>query len=214
MIVGALLARNEAGADRYLKRALDNAKEMCDVIVVVDDDSTDDTADVCAKEGCLVTRFSEATSIKGGEGFWGSDETARRALLWQEACSAAQGGGWIYFFDADHELVGIDRDTLHGLTRSRLVNAWAFPLYDCWDSEMQMRVDGFWQAHTSPRPWLVLSMPEVSWDNLPRGIHTGHIPPNYPLKAAVAPYPAAIRHLGYVSESHRKAKAARYLALR
>ena len=46
-IIGALLARNEAGEDRYLKRALDNAALFCDEIVVLDDGSTDATLAFC-----------------------------------------------------------------------------------------------------------------------------------------------------------------------
>ena len=66
--VGALLARNEAAPDRYLKRVLANAKTFCDEIVVLDDGSTDTTAQVCRDAGCIVHEREQGVS----GGWWGS----------------------------------------------------------------------------------------------------------------------------------------------
>lgn len=208
-IVGALLARNEAGPDRYLRRALANAAAYCDDIVVVDDRSTDDTARVCEEFGARVHR------LEGDGQFWGVDESGPRALLWRLAASLAGPDGWVYVFDADHELLGLTPDELRTLCTARHVVAWAFPLYDCWDSDLTMRVDGFWQAHLHPRPWLARAVPipdfTPSWDT--RSIHSGHFPHNFPfhLGTGTVPRLAGIRHLGYVREEHRKSKHTKYL---
>src|SRR2546425_7559273 len=103
-IVGALLCRNEAGADRYLQRALDNAATFCDSIVVLDDGSTDATPDVCARHPAVAV-----VERGGGSGWWGgaAGETPLRVQLWELACQHAGPNGWCMVFDADHELLGI-----------------------------------------------------------------------------------------------------------
>ena len=207
MIVGALLARNEAAPDRYLRRALSNAASLCDKIVVLDDGSDDQTADICEEFGQVVRR-------PAGAGWWASGEEWRaREMLWQIASNV--GASHIYIFDADHELLNITRNDLRLLTRSNKL-AWCCPLYDCWESDEQMRVDGFWQAHMHPRPWLFAAKPYDVWRPVwsERGIHAGHFPLNHstPAEWGMMPPGVAIRHLGYVKRSHRERKYERYLA--
>lgn len=205
MIVGALLARNEAGPDRWLERCIVAAQALVDVVVVVDDGSTDDTAAVCQDLGCIVER-------RDGDGFWGDDEAGARAQLWDLACRHADGG-WIFFFDADMELLGARRDDLQMLAQAEQVTAWAWPLYDCWDDETLHRVDSYWVGWTTPRVWLVKTPPEgftAAWHR--HGLHVGHAPANLPLLAAPAPPGIAWRHLSYLTAEHREVKAEQYLA--
>lgn len=204
MILGACLARNEA--DRYLAEVLHQAKEYCDEVVVLDDGSDDITAETARK--------SAAVFLREESGAWGNESPAR-AELWQLAAERTREDGWIYIFDADHLLTGITPDTFRTLTHSDHHNAWAFPLYDCWDSPDQHRVDGYWQAWRTPRVWFAKAKPtpdfQPEWPA--RGIHCGHLPSNYPLQAGIAPAPAGILHLGYIKSSDREAKAQQYLAL-
>ena len=208
-IVAAILARNEAAPDRYLNRVLQNCWDLCDDVVVVDDGSTDETARMCRDSGAAVSQLGSVG------GWWGSDETTPRSHLWTLAAKSAGLDGWVYVADADHELVGIDRRGLQVLCQADVVNAWAFPLWDCWDSDVTHRVDGYWQAWRHPRPWLVRAVPAAGWVAhwQTRDIHAGHLPANYPYLDCPAPTGVAIRHLGYVDRLHREAKAARYLAL-
>jgi len=205
MIVAAILARNEA--DRYLARVIANCQALCDRVLVVDDHSEDDTLSLAADLGCVTSQ------TRSDAGFWGRDETAARAQLWLEATALAGQDGWVYVADADHELVGIDRDGMQMLTRSNIVTCWAWPLADCWDSDALMRIDGYWQAHTTPRPWMFRVSPTATyaphWDR--KAIHAGHAPHNYPMLAGTAP--GFIRHLGYVEREARERKSKRYLDL-
>lgn len=208
--VGALLARNEAGPDRYLQRVLANATQFCDEIVVLDDGSTDATRDLCLAAP-KVARVETTQSVTG---WWGArrGEGGARERLWHLASEQAGDNGWIYVFDADHELIGISPADFRTLLRSEAVTAWACPLYDCWDSDETHRVDGYWQAWRSPRAWLARATPHLgSWGAL-RGIHSGHLPP-VQFAIGLMPPGAAIRHLGYVKEDARLRKAERYLSL-
>lgn len=213
MIVGALLARNEGGPDRYVERCVRNALSFCDALVVVDDHSEDDTVEII--RAAAAARNKPVTIIESGNAvnFWENDETPVRAQLWRAAVDVAGPDGWVYVFDADHELVEITPSDVRMLCRSHILNAWAFPLWDCWDSDETMRVDGYWQAHFHPRPWLFKAHPyegfQPSWDRA--GLHVGHFPTNYPIRAMQAPGMAAIRHLGYIQGKHRKKKHRNYL---
>lgn len=211
MIVGAVLARNEAG--RYLERVLRNVTSLCDVTVLLDDDSHDATREIARAMGALV----HERAVTGG--FWGmegrrSAEGSARAELWRLASEAAGADGWVYVADADHELVGITRDELHLLTKATHCTAFACPLWDCWDDDEHMRVDGFWQAHNNPRAWFFKAFPHGAlapeWTR--QGLHVGHSPSNYVYCIGLMPPNVGVKHLGYIKKEDRAAKMGRYLA--
>ncbi len=201
MLVGAVLARNEAG--RYLKEVIANLTSLCDTVLVVDDHSTDHTVAQARKAGAKVIPLGQA-----GEGMWGNESPARQ-ILWERACEEA-GDGWIYFADADHITYGNLRD----LTKSWQYNAWAFPLYDVWTPERdKYRADGPWCGHLFPRIWMVSPsrVPEgwqPEWSG--RGVHSGHLPVNFPVTYGVVPTDTYIAHLGYSTLADRQQRAERY----
>ena len=206
-IIGALLARNEAAPDRYLQRALDNAAQFVDGIVVLDDDSDDATPDICERHPKVVA--VERRAISGG--WWGGaqGETPARARLWELACEHAGLDGWIAIYDADHELLGITPREFRALTAATAADCWACPLWDCWDSDDTQRVDGYWQAWHSPRAWLFRALPGP----FPvRAIHVGHAPMRA-WTVGLMPNGAGVRHLGYVTRANRLRKHADYLKL-
>lgn len=211
-----MVVRNEAAPDRYLKRVLTNAKQFCDELVVLDDASTDDTVAVCKAAGATV---HERTV---GGGWWGgasaaSGEASARETLWTLASAACGSTGWVLVVDADMELVGLTPRDFRRLLTASNVNAFAWPLWDVWDSEDKMRVDSWWKAHLLPRVWLARAHPldgyTPMWHTNGRTIHSGHLPPNYPLRVGLAPQGVAWRHLSYLNPAHRKQKARKYLAL-
>lgn len=202
-LVTAMLARNEA--DRYLSRVLQRCREFSDAVLLLDDRSVDATAKVAKEAGATVRGRSILY-----EPAWGHEAQARREL-WDWACEEA-GDGWVLFCDGDMLLRGDPRPLCHSWD----VNAWAFILYDLWDSETTYRSDGFWQGHRSPRPWLI--RPGASWRDYgaswQRGIHTGHIAPSFPLQVTVAPPNEYYwLHLAYCKKPHRQVKWQQYHAV-
>ena len=200
MIVAAILAKNEG--DRYLKQVLQSLVPLTDMILVLDDGSTDNTVEVAIEAGAVVKH--RATT-----GMWGNESPARKEL-WDWG-SEVVGDGWLLIADADQELVA-PREVWRGLATSWCCHSWAFPLYDCWDSPQQFRIDGHWQGYRHPRPWLFRpsACPEPVWN--PRGIHTGHAPANFPGPIGIAPKSIYWKHYGWMDREVRKAKMDRYLS--
>lgn len=204
-LVTALLVRNEASSDRYLKRVLGRCLAFSDKVLVLDDRSTDDTAKIAKEMGCVVKSRSVLTARA-----WGTESAARKEL-WEfalEHCTTPND--WLLICDADMEMRGDPRE----LCRTTETNAWAVVLYDLWDSDTTYRSDQFWIGHTVPRVWLVAPrrVPkgwEADWSD--RGIHIGHFPHNFPLVAGIAPTDTYYYlHLGWMKERHRKEKHSQY----
>ena len=200
-LISAVLARNEA--DRYLARVLDRLLQFSDHILLLDDHSADQTIEVAQSYGCLVQ------SRNGSGPMWGQ-ERAARAELWAWASQVAEDG-WVLICDADQILYG----DIRPLMESWICNAWAFPLYDCWDQEQQYRADGYWQGYQLARPWFFCPsrVPDgyvPVWDR--EGLHTGHCPSNFPLACGSAPADIYWQHLGWLTLSDRNEKYQRYMA--
>jgi hypothetical protein len=201
-----ILARNEAGPDRYLTRVLSRCKDISTEVLLLDDRSTDSTPEIARELGCIVrTRKAQ------DERMWGNEAPAR-AQLWDFALEyATESDDWVLICDADMELHGDPRPLCETLE----ANTWMFILYDLW-SETEYRSDQFWQGHEHPRPWLFAPrrVPEgyvAEWNT--RGIHTGHCPLNFPISAAIAPISEYyFLHLAYSTPRLRAEKHAQYMS--
>lgn len=197
-LVSALLVKDEK--DRYLERVLRRCLEFSDAVIVLDDGSTDGSPELAETLGCQVRRRS-------GAAMWGQEAPAR-AELW-EWLAAEAGDGWALVCDADQVLHGDLRPYL--LTTQH--NAWAFPLFDCWDDERYYRADGFWQGYTVARPWLFRPSALRETPLWPaRGLHTGHCPTNFPLHCGTCGPDVYWSHLGWVKAEDRRQKYERYMA--
>ena len=204
-LVAAILARNEAGPDRYLERVITRCREFSDTVVLLDDNSTDRTPQIAERMGCVV-RTRSATDHA-----WGKEASARKEL-WEFASEyATDANSWILVNDADQILVG----DIRGLCQTREANTLCFTLYDLW-SETEYREDEFWRGHLNHRPWAFSPhrvpdgwVPE--WNTAQ--IHTGHSPINFPMVPLIAPPDAYYwKHYSYARPEHRQAKYAQYMA--
>lgn len=206
-LVTAILARNEAAPDRYLRQVLTRCLSFSDTVIVLDDCSTDETPKIAEAMGCVVYHRKAVSDPA-----WGKEAPARQEL-WNLACQHATGlDDWVLICDADQELIG----DVRGLCLSQEVNTWSMALLDCW-SDTEFRVDGLWQGHLNPRPWLFAPnrvpaewVPE--WGK--RGIHVGHAPLNFPMVVGVAPPDEFFwLHWGWSKPEARKKKYKQYMSV-
>jgi glycosyltransferase involved in cell wall biosynthesis len=171
----------------------------------LDDRSTDHTVAKCRKHGAEVRIRKELDAR-----MWGNEASARKEL-WDFALEyATEPDDWVLIADADMELHGDPRP----LMQTELLNAWAWPLFDVWDSEQTYRSDNFWQGHLHPRLWMVKpNSQSLGFKPLfgQRGLHSGHLPGNIECLAGVAPPDVYWLHWGWMKEDHRKAKYQAYL---
>lgn len=177
-----------------------DAQRWANEVVVLDDNSTDGTADLARNLGCVVYTRDNQTPA------WGAEASAR-AQLWDLAAQHAHDG-WVLVCDADMILEGDPRP----LAASWDVDAWAWPLRDLWDSEATFRVDGPWGlGPVTPRAWMFRpsACPAPTWRA--GALHVGHAPANFAGLVGVAPQ-LVWMHLSYVKPQHRRLKHAQYLA--
>ncbi len=220
MLVTAILAKNEGSPDRYLARVLENALSFSDKVLLLDDSSTDNTREIALDLGVSVSKRP------AGAPAWGKESSAR-ADLWEWGAREAKDG-WLLLQDADMVLHGDPRP----LCLSLDLNAWAFSLYDLWDSEDTARIDGPWKGGPAiARPWLFrpsqggdqplgFGPPDAigrkNWTPQfsDRGIHVGHAPQNYQLRCGIAPPDIYWLHFAYLQKAHREAKYQQYLSVK
>ncbi len=99
--IGSLVMRNEG--DRYLTQCLMHNMAFCDLTVVFDDRSTDDSVEIAYGLGCEVSVRDEITpSFLEHEGRF-------RQAAWERLSMHAQDGDWIFSFDAD-EFLAVKKD--------------------------------------------------------------------------------------------------------
>jgi glycosyltransferase involved in cell wall biosynthesis len=194
----ACLARNEA--DRYLISALNAWSQFADQIFVLDDNSTDHTADVAVEAGAVVRRRDTNAPPA-----WGNETSARRELF-EWVSSSISAGSFIFVLDADMVPAKNPKDLLVGG-----IDGVLFRLHDLW-GEGVYRSDHYWRGHNVPRLWLVRNPRTTDHQWSGRGIHSGHFPNNLLIeRSVVAPKEYSILHYSYVDPVDRKSKCDQYM---
>ncbi|WP_338553902.1 glycosyltransferase [Paenibacillus sp. KS-LC4] len=198
----SMVVRNESS--RYLRQALEQHRQYIDDAVIIDDGSTDDTADVClqALEGIPVKLIRNEFSRF-------SNEVALRQQQWEETLTV--NPEWILNLDADEWFEQSFAQELDTLLRSRTTNVFCFRLYDFW-SLHSYRSDAIWRAHESYRPFLLRYDPTFNykWKNTPQ--HCGRFPANI-LELPHQLSEIRLKHYGWAKVEHRREKLHRYQML-
>lgn len=202
MITTAAIVKNEA--HKFLPETLSIWGEFSSRMLLLDNDSTDGTAEVGRKAG------AEVIGVKGE--MWGNEAKFRKRLF-EEALSRTPEGEWIFILDADM-VPAVSPTPLFEAASSAI----AFPLYDIWyvysDGYLLYREDNFWRGHLYPRIWALQNNPEIfqnsNWGT--RGVHSGHFPIDLNLKSITyAPKEFSLLHFAYASDPLRRVKYSQYV---
>lgn len=201
-IIGTMLVKNEA--DKMLSTVIQQLTSICDIVIVADDGSDDNSAQVCADHGAIVYTFN--TSM------WGVDESIRRKFLWEKAIEHGNDGDWIMYLDADETIENITQILyfIEPIEEAGL-DAIAFRKYDMWDKD-HYRDDKLWNVHD--RAWLSIvkydKKKDYIWNN--KVLHGGSFPINAATKIALIEG-INIQHWGWATPEERLRKYTRYMEI-
>lgn len=167
---------------------------ICAGVIVMDDHSEDDTANLAAAEGATVMSSP----------FEGLNEARDKTWLVQQTIQA--GAEWIMMIDGDEELVEADRDVLLENIRSGQAEAYSLKILYLWDRPDQWRTDGVY-GHFS-RPSVFKVGPRLhfwaSGSGKTANFHCSSVPQRYIGKARASE--ARLLHYGYMQRDDRLRK--------
>lgn len=200
-ITVSMIVHNEE--KRYLVKVLEAAKKYTNKFVIIDDASTDGTADLCKK----VLKDCELKLVINEHSLF-SNEYKLRKKQWDETISTKPG--WILFLDADEILEKNFKDKLPYLLKNKDLDYYSFRVYDMWN-ETSYREDAYWKNDTYHR-FMVRYQPKYNYKFLKKKQHCGRMPANV-ANMNGAEYDIKVKHLGWMNEIDREKKYNRYMNL-
>jgi len=197
-ITGVYWIKNEA---RFIEKSLKSVMDICSEIIVMDNNSTDDTVEICSG----IDKVTEIIKRKDLP----LDEVRDKNILYEHARKSnpdfilAVDGDEIFMPNASG-ILSEELSTIHSDS-----DVFEFQFLTLWDNVNTIRTDGifgyYWQKRLLRMKNQPLSLLFVENDN-PGNIHCGSIPPssmgfNTPAKSSVK-----IFHLASLDDEVRKRK--------
>ncbi|WP_238650649.1 glycosyltransferase [Paenibacillus piscarius] len=197
-----MIVKNEAS--RFLRQILEEHCKYIDEAVIIDDGSTDDTAELCREvlKGIPLHLIQNPVSRF-------SNESELRRQQWEAV--VATRPEWILNLDGDEVFEARFAEEVDSLLRTDTCDLFCFRLYDFWDED-KYREDMYWQAHHSYRPFLIRYREDFTylWNDLPQ--HCGRLPENiFELPHQLSNL--RLKHLGWSKPEFRLEKYLRYMVL-
>lgn len=196
-MIGLLRVHNEA---RWIERVIRSISGVCERILVLDDHSTDRTAEIAYGCGAEVVPSP----------FEGLDESRDKNLLLALAGQRARANEWVLMVDGDEELHP-DDVALLGAECVRGPGALSMRVLYLWDSPNQVRVDGVYRHFRRASAFRLV--PGLSFQPTRHGghFHCGNVPAFY--HNAARPTSVRLLHYGYMEKADRIRKYDWYNAM-
>ncbi|TDQ41061.1 glycosyltransferase family 2 protein [Aureibacillus halotolerans] len=198
----SMIVRNEE--QRFLKQVLHSHLPYITDAVIIDDGSTDQTAQLCQE----ILKDIPLTLIRNDTSQF-ADEISLRKQQWKETLLTKPD--WILNLDADEMFEKAAATKIKHLIDQEAYDLYSFQLYDFWN-ETHYREDAHWNAHHLYRPFLLRYQPEFLYTWHETAQHCGRFPNNlWSLPNSLSTL--RVKHLGWSREEDRLSKYERYKAL-
>jgi O-antigen biosynthesis protein len=159
--------------EKWIKKSIESIYDLCDEIVVLDDDSSDNTVEICSS-------FDKVKEIKTQRDL-PLDEVRDRNLLLQMALKRKPDV--ILSVDGDEIFMPNSAEILHEELNVLYPesNVFEFQFLTLWDSSAQIRCDGIFGHYWQKRLFRTKNQPldlRFEENSTPGNLHCGSVPPN------------------------------------
>ena len=201
-IAGMLRVKNES---RWIKQVIESISELCDAgIFVLDDNSTDNTRELCREAGAPVYMREFCPGI-------GLDEARDKNWLMDQIVRFHEPN-WILCIDGDEELEPNGAEKIRAAIRDASMESFTLRVPYLWDSPDQWRVDGIYRdvrRHSIFRPRSQYRFKSL-YSGAKQPVHTGLHCSNSPLwqmsPETCGNLDVALLHYGYMYQEDRVRK--------
>jgi hypothetical protein len=199
----SMIVKNEA--DKYLKDVLLAVRDYITDAVIIDDASTDNTAELCRE---ILAGIPLTLIVNEQSKF--SHECSLREQQWNEVVKT--NPEWILCLDGDEIFEKRMKYEIKKMIANPDIDAYYFRLYDFWDPH-HYREDKYWCAHLSYRPFLVRYKPDQNYTFKQSAQHCGRFPIEVHHYTRNCFSNLRLKHYGWSDPHTRLCKYARYKAL-
>lgn len=199
-----LRVRNE---EKYLERCLYSILPVCNRVFVMDDNSTDRTAEI-------INSFDKCSYLASP--FPANDLNEARDKTWllnhitnHVPSDEIRPGSnyWVFQIDGDEELVEADQGKFTKSNLGSVLDHWSMQILYLWDSPSAVRWDGHYAKCYRPSIFRLIR-PDMEFRNHSGPLHPTSVPVSHISCEARLHEPEPIRllHYGYLEKEARDAK--------
>ena len=198
-LIAEMLVRNEA--DRYLKEVLTDLETYVDKIIILDNDSIDDTYKICQS-------FNKVIKLEKSDIDFKIDELGLRSHLLNMSKDIAEDSNWIIAIDADEIFEDKFKQDVRDLMSKQENNWYSFEICMFWRGRTHYRIDKLWRTLHAQRMFKYIKDSDYKLPNKKFGC--GHLPISIrALKGEATKY--RMKHLGYADPDDIRKKYDYYM---